>query len=86
MEETREYHARYHNAVNSPIRRQILRALKRESMTVEALLLDTGLDSGTLEWHLGILEHGFCIKKEIRDGKTVYQITKEGTIIEYLEK
>lgn len=86
MDEMREYHARYLDAVNSPVRRRILLDLKRGFMTIEALHVNTGLDPEALKWHLGILEHGFCVKKEIRDGKAVYNITKEGMIIDYLDK
>lgn len=86
MEETREYHSRYHNAINNPIRRQILKALKQEPKAFESLRRDTGLDPEILEWHLSILENGFCVKKEIRDGKTVYKITKEGMVIDYLDE
>lgn len=85
LEETREYHLRYLRAVNNPLRREILRALKDGDATIEALRSRTGLDEKTLEWHLSILEHGFCVEKEIRDGATFYTITQEGKIIDYVE-
>ena len=86
MEETREYHARYLTAVNSPIRRNILRAIRRGHTTIEALHSDTGLSPEVLEWHLSILEHGFCVEKTIIDGKLVYKLTKEGTVVDYTDK
>jgi DNA-binding transcriptional ArsR family regulator len=84
IEKTREYHERYLRAVNNPIRKAILEALKESCATVEELRLKTGLDSGTLQWHLSILEHGFCVEKEIKQEKTVYKLTKEGKVIDYL--
>jgi len=85
LEETKEYHLRYLRAVNNPLRRKILRALKVGDATVETLQYRTGLDAGTLEWHLSILEHGFCVEKEVRDGETLYKLTKEGKVVDYVE-
>jgi len=86
MEETREYHARYLTAVNNPLRRKILRALKQGHTTIEALHAETGLDPRVLEWHLSILEHGFCVRKEMRDGGRIYRLTKEGMVVDYLDR
>jgi predicted transcriptional regulator len=86
MEETREYHSRYHNAINNPIRRLILKALKQNPKTLESLCSDTGLEADTLEWHLKILENGFCVRKGMQGGKTIYEITKEGMIIDHLDE
>ena len=61
MEETKEYHVRYLRAVNNPIRRDILRVLKDGDATIEILQSKTGLDPKTLEWHLSILEYGYCL-------------------------
>ena len=85
LEETKEYHLRYLRAVNNPLRREILRVLKDGDATIEVLQSRTGLDEKTLEWHLSILEHGFCVEKEIRDGATFYKITQEGKVIDYVE-
>lgn len=86
MEETKEYHLRYLRAVNNPLRRNILRALKDGDATIEVLQSRTGLDATTLRWHLSILEHGFCVEKEDRDGKTVYVLTQEGNVVNYMDK
>lgn len=86
MEETKEYHVRYLRAVNSPLRREILRALKEGESTIVALGERTGLDAKALEWHLNILEHGFCVEKEDRDGDVVYAITQEGMVVDYVDK
>jgi len=86
IEETRQYHERYFRAINSAIRRRILKALKDGSATIEDLQSRTGLDTNTLTWHLSILEHGFCVQKDIGEGKPVYKLTQEGKVVDYLEK
>lgn len=83
-EETREYHLRYLRAVNNPLRRQILRAMKQGDSTVKAIQSTTGLDRKTLEWHLDILEHGFCVEKEVVEDIVHYRLTKEGEIVDYV--
>jgi len=85
IEETRQYHTRYLRAINSPLRREILRALKKGCGTIEDLQSSTGLDNDTLKWHLSVLEHGFCIEKDIKQGKPVYTLTQEGRVVDYLE-
>jgi predicted transcriptional regulator len=86
MEEKREYHARYLTAMNSPIRRQILRALKPSAKTIETLESDTNLPSHVLEWHLSILEHGSCVTKEKIDGSVWYELTKGGRVVDYMDR
>ena len=86
MEETTEYHRRYLRAVNSPVRREILRALKDGDATLGVLASATGLDSKTLGWHLGILEHGFCVEKDVREGETVYRLTQEGRVVDFMDE
>ena len=86
MEETKEYHKRYLRAVNNPNRRDILRALKNGEATTENLETSTGLDAKTLDWHLSILEYGFCVEKEERDGEPFYALTKEGLVVDYVDK
>ena len=85
MEETKEYHVRYLWAINSPVRREILRALKEGEANVEALSERTGMEEKALAWHLSILEHGFCVEKRERDGKVVYGLTQEGTVVDYVD-
>jgi len=85
IENTRQYHERYFRAINNPLRREILKALKEGHATVEDLQSKTGLESDTLTWHLKILEHDFCVEKEIKQGKTYYKLTQEGKVINYLE-
>ncbi len=84
IEQTREYHTRYLRAMNSPLRRAILRALKDGDASIDDLQVRTGLDPSTLRWHLSVLEHGFCVEKALRDGELVYQLTQEGRVVDYL--
>ena len=86
MEETKEYHVRYLRAINSPVRREILRALKDGEATVEALAERTGIEDKSLNWHLSILEHGFCVEKQERDGEVVYELSQEGRVVDYVDK
>jgi len=85
IEETRQYHIRYLRAINSPLRRDFLRTLKKDCAPIEDLQSSTGLDNDTLKWHLSVLEHGFCTEKVIRHGKLIYKLTQEGRVVDYLE-
>jgi DNA-binding transcriptional ArsR family regulator len=86
MEETKEYHVRYLRAINNPVRREILRALKDGEATVQTLGERTGMEEKALLWHLSILEHGFCVEKQERDGETIYGLTQEGKVVDYVDK
>ncbi len=86
MEETKEFHLRYLRAVNNPLRREILRALEDGDATLETLQSKTGLEVKTLEWHLSILEHGFCVEKEDQNGEIFYKLTQEGKVVDYVER
>jgi hypothetical protein len=44
-----------------------------------------GLSKATLEWHLEILEYGFCVEKENKKGKWIYKPTQEGEVVDFLE-
>lgn len=84
IEETKQYHVRYLRAINSPLRRQILRAIKDGCTTIKNLQARTELDANSLDWHLSILEHGFCVEKDVKDGKLVYRLTQEGEVVDRL--
>lgn len=85
IEETRLFHSRYLRAMNSPLRRGILRIIKENNCTIEQLERKTHLDNATLKWHLDILENGFCVEKQINQGMIVYKLTQEGKVIEFLD-
>jgi DNA-binding transcriptional ArsR family regulator len=85
IEETRKYHEQYSRATSHPVRRKILRAIKEGYKTIKELHSRTGLDVNILDWHLSVLEQGFCIERDSRDGKIVYKLTQEGRVINHLE-
>lgn len=86
IEETKEFHTRFLRAVNNPVRRRILRTLKDGEATLEELQAKTSLDLKNLEWHLGILEWGFCIEKTLKDGKSIYKLTQEGKVVDFINE
>lgn len=86
MEETKDRHMRYHRAVQNPIRRNILRSMQKGNVKFESLSNDTGLDLKTLDWHIKMLEDGYCVERYEKDGETVFKLTKEGEVIDYLDK
>jgi predicted transcriptional regulator len=86
MEETKERHVRYYRAIQNPVRRTILRSMQKGNLNIEALANDTGLNIETLDWHIKMLEHGFCVERVENEGRTIFKLTQEGKIIEYLDK
>ncbi len=85
MEETKERHKRYLRAVNHPLRRRILRALKEGEGTMESLEERLGVDAKTLEWHMRMLEDGYCVERVEEDGVTRFVLTQEGLVVDYVE-
>jgi DNA-binding transcriptional ArsR family regulator len=85
MEETKERHRRYLRAVNNPVRRRILRALKEGNDTMETLVARLAVDAKTLDWHMRILEDGYCVERAEEDGGTRYVLTQEGLVVDYVE-
>ena len=85
MEETKERHRRYLRAVNNPLRRRILRALKEGHETMESLVARLGVDAKTVDWHMRILEDGYCVERAEEDGGTRYVLTQEGLVVDYVE-
>ena len=86
MEEEKEYHRRYLRAVNHPLRITILRLLMKQKMTAKQLAGKLRIDVNSLLWHLEFLEHGHCITHKRDDGCVLYMLTKEGSVINYLEE
>jgi len=86
MEETKKRHVRYLRAINSPVRRLILRALKERPATIEVLKEKTHIDEKAIAWHLSILEYGYCVEKEVEGNTVLYKLTKEGQVVDYVDK
>ena len=85
MEETRERHRLYLRAVNHPLRRRMLRALKEGCETIDCLEERLGVDANTLDWHMSMLEHGFCVERVEEDGVARFVLTQEGLVVDYVE-
>ena len=81
LEKSKEYHNRYHIAVSSPVRRKILKLIA-EGKNEDEILETLGLSKKQLDYHLEILQWGFCIHRE----GNRWVVTKEGEVVHYLEK
>jgi DNA-binding transcriptional ArsR family regulator len=86
MEETKERHKKYLRAINNPIRRSILRSIEEGNRTIESISKDSKIDEKTLEWHLRILEDGFCVEKIKVVDQEKFILTKEGLVVNYLDQ
>ena len=81
LDASREYHRRYFVAVSNAVRKEILEKLAERPSTAEELSQKLGLPIDTINYHLQILEWGFCVTK---DDQGRYTLTKEGRVIDYL--
>ena len=81
IESSRIYHERYHKAVNHPLRRRILKLIAEGVRDERGLMERLGISKSELDYHLRVLEWGFCVKR--RSGRL--ELTKEGEVVEYLE-
>ncbi len=79
IEDSRIYHERYHKAVANPLRKRILKLISKGKSLGE-IQNELGLTAEQLEYHLKILEWGFCIK---RNGDSIV-LTKEGEVVDHL--
>jgi predicted transcriptional regulator len=81
IESSRIYHERYHKAVANPKRKKILELIEEGKGEAE-IADELNISMKELEYHLKILEWGFCIEREGEGWK----LTKEGEVIEYLRR
>jgi len=81
LDKSREYHKRWLIAISNEVRRKILEMID-EGKSEEEILNILRIDKKELDYHLKILEWGFCIQKE--DDKWI--LTKEGEIVKFLKK
>ncbi|MBO8183357.1 MAG: winged helix-turn-helix transcriptional regulator [Archaeoglobus sp.] len=80
LEESGEYHRRYSYAVKNATRRKILRLIDEGKLDGE-IRWELGLNESQLNYHLKILEWGFCIER--KNGRWV--ITEEGKIVDRIK-
>ncbi|AIY91189.1 helix-turn-helix transcriptional regulator [Geoglobus acetivorans] len=81
IEKSREFHRRYQIAVNHPLRRKILKLL-HNGKSQEEIRTELNLDERDFEYHLQLLEWGFCIERDAQE----IRITKEGSVVEYIDQ
>jgi DNA-binding transcriptional ArsR family regulator len=86
MEETKERHKKYLRAINNPMRRNILRSIEEGNRNIKSISEDTKIDEKTLDWHLRILEDGYCVEKIKVGDQEKYILTKEALVVDYLDK
>jgi len=86
MEETKAWHQKYLRAINNPTRREILRAIQHGNKTMKSLTATFGIDEKTLDWHLSILIYGYCIERKETTTGIEYESTKEGLVVDYMDK
>jgi DNA-binding transcriptional ArsR family regulator len=77
LEKADEYHKRYNYAVSNPVRRKILRMLD-EGKTEEEIMQNLSLSRKQLDYHLKVLEAGFCVER--LKGRCV--VTEAGKIVD----
>jgi DNA-binding transcriptional ArsR family regulator len=85
LEETKERHKKYLRAMSNPIRRDIIRAIREGSNTIDELEKQLDTDSKTLRWHIKILEDGYCLEIKLVDGIENFVVTEEGEVVDYIE-
>lgn len=53
--------------------------------TVDDLQSVINVDEDILKWRLNVLEHGFCVEKDVEQGKLTYKLTQEGRVVDYMK-
>ena len=86
MEETKERHRKYLRAINNPVRRDIIRVIVQGNDNISSISEATQLDIKTLNWHLKILEDGFCVECACKGDQRRYVLTQEALVVDYLDK
>ncbi|MET1124206.1 MAG: helix-turn-helix domain-containing protein [Archaeoglobaceae archaeon] len=81
IEDSREYHERYHRAVNHPIRRRILKLVSGGIKNLDEIAEKLKISREQLEYHVKVLEWGFCVERR----GDVLELTKEGEVVEHLD-
>lgn len=65
--------------VANPVRKKILKMIS-EGKGEEDIMSELGINRKELDYHLRVLEWGFCIERD----ENGWKITKEGEIIDHL--
>ncbi|MFN3384670.1 MAG: winged helix-turn-helix domain-containing protein [Archaeoglobaceae archaeon] len=79
IELSREYHERYHRAIANPIRREILKLIRR-GLGEDEIAKYLKISLPELEYHIQVLIRGFCVER--RGGEL--RLTKEGEVVDHI--
>jgi DNA-binding transcriptional ArsR family regulator len=85
LEDTRDRHKRYLRAMSNPIRRKIIHAIREGKNTIKELEQQLEMDPKSLNWHIKILQDGYCLETYLMFEIEHYRVTEEGNVIDYIE-
>jgi len=77
-EDMTEDHKSCLNALQNPVRRNILKALGKQKMSLEEIKAEFKLTDSQTSYNLSTLESTLCIEKEEREGAAYYVLTPRG--------
>jgi predicted transcriptional regulator len=77
-EDMTEDHKSCLNALQNPVRRNILKALGRQKMSLEEIKAEFKLKDVQANYNLNMLESTLCIEKEESAGTAYYVLTPRG--------
>jgi predicted transcriptional regulator len=83
-EDMTEDHKACLNALQNPVRRNILKALVEQKKSLEEIKVEFKLTDYQASYNLNMLESTLCIEKKEIDGVTYYNLTPRGE--GYVEK
>ncbi|AYK14802.1 MAG: winged helix-turn-helix domain-containing protein [Methanosarcina flavescens] len=77
-EDMTEDHKACLNALQNPVRRNILKALVEQKKSLEEIKTELKLTDSQASYNLNTLESTLCIEKEENEGVTYYILTPRG--------
>lgn len=77
-EDMTEDHKACLNALQNPVRRNILKALVENKKSLEEIKVELKLTDSQASYNLNMLESTLCIEKEESEGATYYILTPRG--------
>jgi predicted transcriptional regulator len=77
-EDMTEDHKTCLNALQNPVRRNILKSLVEKKKTLEEIKTELKLNDTQVSYNLNMLESTLCIEKEESEGTTYYTLTPRG--------
>jgi predicted transcriptional regulator len=77
-EDMTEDHKACLNALQNPIRRNILKVLVEQKKSLEQIKAEIKLTDSQASYNLNMLENTLCIEKEESEGVTYYVLTPRG--------